>query len=598
MKKALLLLAFAILTPLMATAQEMYAEYNGYGLLKFYYDDKKASREGTVYDLQKDVSDIYPGYPPMPGWFFSDPEWMKDVGFVVIDPSFDKARPTSTLYMFANFENLTKIEGMEYLHTEKVTSMYGMFSQSKKLTVVDVSHLDTRSVTNMDGMFDKCYALEKLDVSHFDVSQVEDMSFMFRMCEKLIELDVSGWDTQSATDMSYMFSGCSTLTKLDVSSFDTRNVENMDHMFRDCYDLKTLDLRSFDMSNVSSANEMFNHCRSLSTIYCNDDWSKTSGLTIASSVNMFNLCDAPLTGGNGTAWKESNKTDFTYARPDTDDTPGYFTAKRSVAADPQAGYAVFTDDDKTLTFYYDDQIDSREGYVYGMKYMTDEDSGYSLPEWMENAGSVERVVFDPSYIDARPTTMDFWLFSMSYLKSIENLEFLNTSAVTSMVCTFASCAYLQGIDLTHFNTSAVTDMSYMFGSCSNLYSLDLTRFDMSSVKSTTGMFSDCIELRTIYCNDDWTALGITSSDDMFSYCSSLTGSGEGNKYSYNDEDTDISRALPCTADTQGYFTSKPVVETHTGNKCDVNGDGSVDVADIATIITEMASSARRQNNDE
>ena len=48
----------------MATAQEMYAEYNGYGLLKFYYDDKKASREGTVYDLQKDVSELYPAIRP------------------------------------------------------------------------------------------------------------------------------------------------------------------------------------------------------------------------------------------------------------------------------------------------------------------------------------------------------------------------------------------------------------------------------------------------------------------------------------------------------------------------------------------------------
>ena len=31
-----------------------------------------------------------------------------------------------------------------------------------------------------------------------------------------------------------------------------------------------------------------------------------------------------------------------------------------------------------------------------------------------------------------------------------------------------------------------------------------------------------------------------------------------------------------------------------GGNCDVNGDGRVDVADIATIIDEMAASARRQ----
>ena len=32
-----------------------------------------------------------------------------------------------------------------------------------------------------------------------------------------------------------------------------------------------------------------------------------------------------------------------------------------------------------------------------------------------------------------------------------------------------------------------------------------------------------------------------------------------------------------------------------GKTCDVNGDGVVDVADIATIISEMAASARQQD---
>ena len=31
---------------------------------------------------------------------------------------------------------------------------------------------------------------------------------------------------------------------------------------------------------------------------------------------------------------------------------------------------------------------------------------------------------------------------------------------------------------------------------------------------------------------------------------------------------------------------------------DVNGDGTVDVADIATIISEMAAQARRMKNEE
>lgn len=594
MKKAFLLLSFAILAPLVAAAQEMYAEYNGYGLLKYYYDTKKATREGTVYGLQVDFSEYYPGYPLMPEWVAIDEEWKKDVQYIVIDPSFDKARPTSAFYLFNDFQNLKKIEGMEYLHTENVTSMCGMFGDCRSLTEIDVSHFDTRKVTNMSEMFSKCFELKALDLSHFDTSNVTDMSIMFSVCRKLTSLDLSGWDTQKVTTMEFMFNSCEELTSLDVSHFDTRNVETMEKMFSNCFRLEKLDLRNFDMQKVTEGKEMFSWCRNLKTIYCNEDWSKASGLTAATTGDMFYYCDGVLTGGNGTKWNESNKTDFTYARPDEDGTPGYFTAKRFIEADPDAGYAVYNSDDYTLTFYFDDQINERDGEVYGMEYVKDEESGYSFPQWTSTAWTVEHVVFDPSYIDARPTTMDFWFYGMSDLKSIENMEFLNTSAVTSMVGTFAICTDLQGIDLTHFDTSAVTDMTYMFAGNANLYSLDLTHFDMKNVTSVAGMFSDCSNLRTIYCNDNWAALNIAAADDMFDGCNKLVGSGEGKKCAYSNSQTGISHAQPCTEKAQGYFTAKPVVSYSTGNKCDVNGDGSVDVADIATIIDEMASSARRQ----
>lgn len=584
MKKFLLSLLVSIILPppIAVLAQEMYAENNGYGLLKYYFDDKRDSREGTTYGLQVDFSEFFPGYPLMPEWMAADDEWKKDVQFIVIDPSFDNARPTSAFYLFNNFQNLKKIEGMEYLHTENVTNMCGMFGDCRSLTEIDLSHFDTRKVTDMSEMFLKCFELKALDLSHFDTSNVTDMNTMFSGCEKLTSLDLSGWDTQKVTTMEFMFNSCQSLTTLDASHFDTGNVENMESMFAYCFELKVLDLRNFDMQKVTEGKQMFAWCRSLKTIYCNEDWSKTSGLTAETTGNMFYFCDSPLTGGNGTKWNESNKTDITYARPDEDGTPGYFTAKKNIAADPTAGYAVYTSDDNTLTFYFDDQINERDGEVYGMKYVKDEDSGYSFPQWTGNAWSVERVVFDPSYIDARPATMDFWFYGMNYLKSVENMEFLNTSAVTGMMGTFATCAYLQGIDLSHFNTSAVTDMSYMFSGCSTLYSLDLTRFDMKSVKSVAGMFSDCISLRTIYCNDDWSAFGITDSDNMFDYCSNLTGTGEGTKCAYSDSDTGISRALPCTAKTQGYFTAKPSAST--GITGDLNGDGVVDAADVMKLV--------------
>ena len=60
-------------------------------------------------------------------------------------------------------------------------------------------------------------------------------------------------------------------------------------------------------------------------------------------------------------------------------------------------------------------------------------------------------------------------------------------------------------------------------------------------------------------------------------------------------DSDVATA------TIGWRNGTPVMEGFSNidlgkanNSCDVNGDGSIDVADIATIISEMAARARKQ----
>lgn len=41
--------------------------------------------------------------------------------------------------------------------------------------------------------------------------------------------------------------------------------------------------------------------------------------------------------------------------------------------------------------------------------------------------SVTKVVFDPSFADARPTTTWAWFYRMRNLETIEDLTYLNTS---------------------------------------------------------------------------------------------------------------------------------------------------------------------------
>uniref|UniRef100_UPI00243120CC BspA family leucine-rich repeat surface protein n=1 Tax=Leyella stercorea TaxID=363265 RepID=UPI00243120CC len=168
-----------------------------------------------------------------PGWYKPDDDGANTntIEKVVFDASFANARPTSCYEWFFGCTDLTTIEGIEYLNTENVTDMSGMFYGCYALTTLDVSNFDTKNVTNMSNMFHWCLALTTLDVSNFDTKNVTNMRGMFYNCHALTTLDVSNFDTQNVTNMSNMFSVCFALTTLDASNFDTKNVTDMSWMF-------------------------------------------------------------------------------------------------------------------------------------------------------------------------------------------------------------------------------------------------------------------------------------------------------------------------------------------------------------------------------
>ena len=214
---------------------------------------------------------------------------------------------------------------------------------------------------------------------------------------------------------------------------------------------------------------------------------------------MFYNCTS-LVGGQGTTY-DANHIDKTYAHIDGGPSnPGYFTEK------PEA-YACYTPSNTTLTFYYDNQRSSRTGTTYDLN------TGDNDPGWDTDGtnANVTRVVFDPSFANARPTTTYDWFFNMQNLQSITGMEYLNTSEVTNMVFMFDACIKLTSLDVSHFNTSKVTDMGSMFNSCTGLTSLDLSSFNTSKVTNMGWMFNQCSNLRTIYVGNDWSTAAVTSS---------------------------------------------------------------------------------------
>jgi surface protein len=249
-----------------------------------------------------------------------------------------------------------------------------------------------------------------------------------------------------------------------------------------------------------------------------------------------------------------------------------------LGASAQEAYAVYTTDNTTLSLYYDTQRSSRPGTTYDLN------TGYNYPDWYTDGTNfnVTKVVFDPSFAGARPTSTIYWFFGLFNLQSITGLEYLNTSEVTDMAWMFFYCTNLTSLDLSHSNTSKVNSMYNMLGYCQSLTSLDLSSFNTSQVISMSSMFDHCANLRTIYVGDGWNTAAVTISQDMFKDCISLVG-GQGTTYDANHIDATYAHIDGGTSNP-GYFTAK-----NASLRGDVNGDGSVNISDVTALIDYLLS---------
>ena len=510
-----LMLLMLLLLPIRMVAQTdyAYAEFNNSTrMLTFKCGPSKP--EGA-YGLNEGTSD--------PGWI----EKSSKINKVVFDASFAKARPTSCCKWFYQCTNLTDIEGIENLNTEKVTDMSWMFFQCKKLSSIDLSNFNTEKVTNIGFMFNDCSALTSLDLSNFVTKEVVDMCRMFYGCSALTLLDLSNFNTEKVTDMHSMFHGCSALTSLNLSNFNTEKVKYMYCMFEGCSSLTSLDLSNFNTEKVEDMYGMFSGSSALTTIYASDKFVTDQ---VSDGKDMFYGCK------NLKGYAES-KIDKTYANCGTD---GYFTSG--------CGYAEYDNATGTLTFRY-------KGVKPAGAY--DLNEGANTPEWRreqfdDNYGGkiyISKVVFDASFANARPTSCYEWFDLCTSLTEIEGIENLNTKEVTNMGSMFSgcydltqldlsnfdtqnvenmsdmfvSCLSLKSLDVSNFNTQKVKDMNDMFYNCNRLTSLDLSKLDTKEVTNMNGMFWNSSALKTIYVSDKFVTTKVSNGANMFKDCTSLKG---------------------------------------------------------------------------
>ena len=158
--------------------------------LTFFYDTKRATREGTTWDITSPIATRSASLLNAPAWGGSEEKPNSTTTKVVFDASFAKFYPKTTAEWFAHYAALKRIEGIENLNTSEVTSMKGMFTG--------------------------CAALDTLDLTTFNTEKVNDMSEMFKNCANLSTVVCDKvWSTPHSEQMFY---GCVKL--LGKAAFD------------------------------------------------------------------------------------------------------------------------------------------------------------------------------------------------------------------------------------------------------------------------------------------------------------------------------------------------------------------------------------------
>ena len=149
------------------------------------------------------------------------------------------------------------------------------------------------------------------------------------------------------------------------------------------------------------------------------------------------------------------------------------------------------------------------------------------------------------------------MFAGLHSQTSINLENFDTKKCKNMSGMFYECINLENLNLKKIDTSKVEDMHNMFYMCSKLKELDISSFNTSSVSSMYNMFSNCSDLTTIYASNKFVTTAVTNSGaSMFEDSTKLVGGIAPNTTSYNSSKVDTSMAKICTAEVEGYFTSR------------------------------------------
>ena len=186
-------------------------------------------------------------------------------------------------------------------------------------------------------------------------------------------------------------------------------------------------------------------------------------------------------------------------------------------------YAALTNNNRTLTFHFDNMKSSRQGMdIKGSpdRHFPWNDKAREF-KWRKYKNTITTVIFDNSFSNCHCIdNTGSWFLELSKLTSIRGLNYLNTEKVVDMSNMFYGCESLEELDLSSFNTSNVRNMNSMFLKCHSLKKLNLRNFNTGNVTDMRYMFMECWRLQELNLRSFVTG-NVTSMFRMFNGCCSF-----------------------------------------------------------------------------
>ena len=587
---------------------------------------------GTAYDPDHigteyaniDFGEQRPGYFTIPRYMVSDGTLMLLWG------DYSSANKWGNDVVPAEIESVTTtfLSEIGYdtdLKINFVGNCSGLFWGFSNCESMDLSNVNTSQMTETNLMFSGCMSLTSLDLSKWNTSHVNMMKEMFVSCSSMNTLDISGWDTHSVIVMDYMFANCSSLNTIFAGTgWSTEAVRSSWDMFSGCFKLKGSMGTTFDPNHTDkeyaridggpTAPGYFSTPRytfdattgELKLLYgpFNKDnkWAdyvvpeKVLSVTATSQVSFTGDCSglfedykyclsidldsvntSQMTNANSmfgdcwrleslsiSSWDTGNVTDMHYMFGCCDSIKSLDISRWDTHK--VTDMSELFDQCKTLKNLDVSRWNtSKVKDMYFMFYGCESLTSLNLSGWKTDSVKHMGSMFDGCY----------------RLRSL-NLTGWKTDSVIDMDYMFCNCSALTSLDLSGWKTDSVENMSYMFYGCDSIKSLDLSGWRTSKVYNFMGIFQDCDSLTTIYADEDWSMKSVWWSNNMFKGCTKLVG-GMGTVYDPNHTDAEYAR-IDGGQSNPGYFTAKPTTQ-----RGDVNGDGSVNIADVTSLIDYLLS---------